>query len=389
MRKSIFIIILSLFLASCDGLLPVQSEKPNREFHFTEAAMELSETGTDRSHQLLLSLSDSLGNRMDMEIRMNRDYLEGGIYKVTDKPDGKFECTVSRHYTDSMEVYQYGSVIVSRNDDEYSITAELEQADGFVTTAEYEGILTFDSEEIIPATEEGRGTEFRDLVINSEILGRKMLFTIYLPENYSQSEEYPVLYALHGMNADNNAWFDSGKMNMNATALADAGGKDMIIVSPYAMNTFYCNGVEDDLAYEDFFFQEFIPYIENRYSIRSERDSRSIAGISMGGYGAIYYGLTHPEMFCNVYACSPATFVGSAVPDLKSLIEESNSMNYPCITVEIGSSDFLILTTGSFIKKMKQNKLAYEYIVRDGKHDWRFWRGCTPKILDKADSYFK
>ena len=76
----------------------------------------------------------------------------------------------------------------------------------------------------------------------------------------------------------------------------------MIIVMPDAWDTWYINQYDGKVPYEDMFFEELIPYMEKTYRIRSDKESRAIAGLSMGGYGSFLYSLHHPDMFC---ACAP------------------------------------------------------------------------------------
>ena len=86
-------------------------------------------------------------------------------------------------------------------------------------------------------------------------------------------------------------------------AIAKQQAVPMIIVMPDAWDTWYINQYDGKAPYEDMFFEELIPYMEKTYRIRKDKESRAIAGLSMGGYGSFLYSLHHPDMFC---ACAPA-----------------------------------------------------------------------------------
>lgn len=229
------------------------------------------------------------------------------------------------------------------------------------------------------------GTELRDQTIKSTVLGRTMKYSVYLPKGYDQSKEYPVLYMLHGANGSNNDWLNGGKINVNAsTAASDGTAPEMIVICPdCGGDNFYCDNYNgNDIKYMTYFFTEFLPTVENLYAVKKDRASRAIGGLSMGGFGSLYYGLLHPEMFSYVYACSPATYIDGA-PNLYDLLSKADVSKLPGITIEIGTEDFLFQSAGSFKQALDANKVPNEYITRAGTHDWPFWAACTPKIMKK------
>lgn len=229
------------------------------------------------------------------------------------------------------------------------------------------------------------GTELRDQTIKSTVLGRTMKYSVYLPKGYDKSKEYPVLYMLHGANGSNNDWLNGGKINANAsTAASDGTAPEMIVICPdCGGDNFYCDNYKgNDIKYMTYFFTEFLPTVENLYAVKKDRASRAIGGLSMGGFGSLYYGLLHPEMFSYVYACSPATYIEGA-PNLYDLLSKADVSKLPGITIEIGTEDFLFQSAGSFKQALDANKVPNEYITRAGTHDWPFWAACTPKIMKK------
>lgn len=229
------------------------------------------------------------------------------------------------------------------------------------------------------------GTELRDQTIKSTVLGRTMKYSVYLPKGYDKSKEYPVLYMLHGANGSNNDWLNGGKINVNAsTAASDGTAPEMIVICPdCGGDNFYCDNYNgNDIKYMTYFFTEFLPTVENLYAVKKDRASRAIGGLSMGGFGSLYYGLLHPEMFSYVYACSPATYIDGA-PNLYELLSKADVSKLPGITIEIGTEDFLFQSADYFKQALDANKVPNEYITRAGTHDWPFWVACTPKIMKK------
>mgnify|MGYP000760385238 CR=1 FL=1 len=234
------------------------------------------------------------------------------------------------------------------------------------------------------------GIELRDQQMESTVMGRPMPFSIYLPKGYDGQKEYPVLYLLHGADGNHNDWMIQGMLNPYASRVSAAGGKEMVIVcpngSPDGQNIFYCDNYQgNDMKYMTFFFDEFIPYIESNFKVKAGRGTRAIGGLSMGGFGSLYYGFLHPEMFCYVYACSPATFIEGA-PNLYEMLD---TQGLPGITIEIGKGDFLFESAGYFKQALDGSSIVNEYITRDGIHDWDFWKGCLPKLLKKVSDTFE
>ena len=237
------------------------------------------------------------------------------------------------------------------------------------------------------------GIQLHDQMMSSTVLGKEMPYSVYLPKDYFYTDKsYPVLYLLNGADSNNNDWLNQGMVNPYASSLAADGGKDMIVVCPNGCpdgeNVFYC----DDFTpynYKTYFFDEFVPFIEKAFRIKGGRENRAIGGLSMGGYGSLYYGAIHPEMFCYVYACSPLTY-RDGIPNLYDLYGAAigGGQQMPGLTIEIGTGDFLYESAGYFEGFLNSMNFAHEYITRDGVHDWAFWAACTPKMLKKVSEAF-
>ena len=294
------------------------------------------------------------------------------------------------YYVDASGVKQYitsGQIEVSTAmSSEGAALFNLVAKDLGTTTADGKTISTTGSFSVkFASLMQATGTELRDQTIKSTVLGRTMKYSVYLPKGYDKSKEYPVLYMLHGANGSNNDWLNGGKINVNASNAASEGtAPEMIVICPdCGGNNFYCDNYGgNDIKYMTYFFTEFLPTVENLYAVKKDRASRAIGGLSMGGFGSLYYGLLHPEMFSYVYACSPATYIDGA-PNLYELLSKADVSKLPGITIEIGTEDFLYESAGSFKQALDAKKVPNEYITRAGTHDWPFWAACTPKIMKK------
>jgi S-formylglutathione hydrolase len=139
--------------------------------------------------------------------------------------------------------------------------------------------------------------------------------TVYLPPSYSRNrtKRYPVVYLLHGFAANHRAFMAGVYTNMDTRlsmdSLIQAGlVKEMIVVTPNARNafdgSFYRNSVVTG-SWEDFVYRDLVSFIDHRYRTIRNRSGRGLAGHSMGGYGALWVGMRHPEVFSAIYALSP------------------------------------------------------------------------------------
>jgi S-formylglutathione hydrolase FrmB len=154
-------------------------------------------------------------------------------------------------------------------------------------------------------------------VLNSQILKYPVHYCVYLPANYEAGankhppQQYPVLYFLHGLGDNEQTLFNSGGWTLLDDLRKQHKLGDFLIVAPEGRRSFYINSADGSVRYSDFFLQEFIPHIEAKYRVAKGRSQRAISGISMGGYGALRFAFSHPEMFSAVSAQSAALITES------------------------------------------------------------------------------
>jgi enterochelin esterase-like enzyme len=263
------------------------------------------------------------------------------------------------------------------------------------------------------------GRVFDDLSMQSKILKMDRKYAIYLPPDYETSQRsYPVLYLLHGSGDDQTGWVQFGEVLTIADAAIKSGqATAMIIVMPDA-NTGrkgYVNDVKGEWRYEDYFFQEFMPFIEKTYRIKPDKHYRAVAGLSMGGEGTFIYALHHPELFSSACPLSAATgpkdiedmkknkrwqgMEGVSDADLEayfkrysvlSLIENMPEDQKKAVRwyIDCGDDDFLFEGNSLIHIAMRKKEIPHEFRIRDGVHSWVYWRASLPNVLEFVSMAF-
>ena len=157
--------------------------------------------------------------------------------------------------------------------------------------------------------------------------------TIYLPPSYASNpnKRYPVLYMLHGFTDNDSQWFGWEKHWINLQtvieqSLAEGLSKEMIVVMPNAYNRFKGSMYASSATigdWETFVTKELVSYVDANYRTLAKKESRGLAGHSMGGYGTLRLGMKYPEVYSAIYALSPCCMDGAAStnPELMKKLE--------------------------------------------------------------------
>ncbi len=242
-----------------------------------------------------------------------------------------------------------------------------------------------------------------NLSMPSEILGVERNYSVYLPQNYDSTEKiYPVLYLLHGA-GDNNVsgWVESGNVQQIANREIRSGmASEMVIVMPDAGTGTKGYFNQEQWRYEDYFFNELIPYIEKNYRVRQDKAGRAIAGLSMGGGGSVIYALHHPDMFSSVCSLSgalgmPEDINNSETNDITQPDKGNNALyiithaedrqkeTFKTIRwyADCGDDDFLYLSNVHFYMAMRGQGIPIQYRMRDGGHTWDYWQSALPDLM--------
>jgi enterochelin esterase-like enzyme len=263
------------------------------------------------------------------------------------------------------------------------------------------------------------GKVMDELTLPSKLLNGERKYAVYLPPDYETSQrKYPVLYLLHGGGDDQTGWVQFGEvLHIADKAIREGKATPMIIVMPDA-NTGrrgYFNDVKGEWRYEDFFFEEFMPFIEKTYRTKNDKRYRAVAGLSMGGGGSFVYALRHPELFSS--ACPLSASTGPlTLEDTKTFLERTGNANASKSEIEnyykrhsvvslvnnwpeehkkavrwyidCGDDDFLFEGNSMVHIAMKKNEIPHEFRIQDGGHTWTYWRNALPTVLSFVSDAF-
>jgi enterochelin esterase-like enzyme len=240
----------------------------------------------------------------------------------------------------------------------------------------------------------------------SPALARKWSYAVYLPSGYETSgSRYPVLYLLHGNGQNLYSWIEKGRIQSTVDALIEKSEMPpAIIVMPDAGTTWFVDRKE---KMESAFLRDLIPDVEREFRAITTRNGRLIAGLSMGGYGAIRFTLKHPDMFAAAGLLSPAIYdpvppensgarrVGVfGAPDFDPAIWKS--LNYPAlweaylakklpVPMYICSGDddeyFIEAEAAGFYALLRENGQPAELRIVDGAHNWSLWSSAIADAL--------
>lgn len=245
--------------------------------------------------------------------------------------------------------------------------------------------------------------------LKSSLLKRDIPYNIYLPAGYADGAKndvrYPVIYLLHGLTGSFGDW--AARTNLKQYA----GDHQFIIVMPDGKNGWYTDSatVPDD-KFESYIIKELIPEVDKIYRTKATRSNRAIAGLSMGGYGSLKFGLKFSDLFSLAGSFSGALgiteitdknsipFIATSVMsvygdagsetrkanDLFKLLREVNAekaKGLPFIYVDCGTEDFLIQNNRDFISLLTEKKIPHEFRQLPGAHDWKFWDSQIQEFL--------
>ncbi len=232
--------------------------------------------------------------------------------------------------------------------------------------------------------------------------------TVYTPAGYEKNTKtrYPVLYVLHGIGGDEDAWVTQGRATQILDNLIARGqAKPMIVVFTNGNISQEAAPLENSMNYtrptmslpqtmEGTFesaFPEVVKFIDANYRTIAKKQSRAICGLSMGGFHTLYITLNNPDMFNYSGMFSAAIGTGSEeraahkeiYADMDAKLATYFSKKPALLWIGIGNSDFLIQANNDFRKKLDAAGYPYEYMETDGGHIWRNWRIYLTEFVPK------
>jgi len=260
------------------------------------------------------------------------------------------------------------------------------------------------------------------LTFQSDALKGPMRYSLYLPDGYEEApgKRFPVVYLLHGYGANDREWVQLGNVDAILDRMIRARQIPPIVaVMPFAAKSWYVDsaalGGPGD--YETAIVRDLMAHVESRYRVVAQRKGRVIAGLSMGGYGALRLAFFHPRRFAAAASLSGALYRDVGIPGVEGPIEEagdkakqwyrgaygrpfdpaiyrernpfsripalSRMTTPPKILITSGDDDYFDFYEGSaalFIA-LRRAGIAAELRIDDGGHDWDLWRSQFPQVI--------
>jgi S-formylglutathione hydrolase FrmB len=252
--------------------------------------------------------------------------------------------------------------------------------------------------------------------VKSPSMNRTLRAAVVLPERYVKAKKrdkqpFPVLYLLHGGSGSFRDWLTKTPDKTLLQRLSDQ--YNIIIVTPEGdPRSYYFDSPKVKTSqFETFISKELIDRIDNTYRTVQNRKGRIIAGLSMGGHGAMFISSRHPDLYAAAGSMSGvmnintatwkidpafaksradnfAELLGPAQPGdtpfpgytMVTLTDKLKANNLPLI-YDIGVDDFLIETNRDLHRRLVENKTPHEYIERPGAHTWEYWENALPYQL--------
>ncbi len=236
-----------------------------------------------------------------------------------------------------------------------------------------------------------------------------MRYRLYLPHPYlTTKQRYPVLYLLHGLFGNYQNWD-------TLTHLAShVSGMDWIIVMPDAGDSWYTNSasVPRD-KFEDYIARDLLAEVDGRYRTIRDRHARAVAGLSMGGYGALKLALRYPQSFAFAGSLSgaldAARDLDSRLPefapklvevfgapgnsarahnDIFQLLPNAATDDLPHFYLACGSEDRFLVVNRDFVSQLSRRHIRYEYRENPGTHEWPYWDREIVPLLNAMQNNF-
>ncbi len=245
------------------------------------------------------------------------------------------------------------------------------------------------------------GVAMRDITFRSVSLNRDMQYRVVLPAAVADGQKLPVVFLLHGGGGTFRDW-------TNYSDVAGFAERGLILVMPEGDDSYYTNSAEEPQdRYEDYIVNDLIADVESRFPVASGRSQRAIAGVSMGGFGAVKLALRHPGLFSFAAGISSALDVPSRPFSIKRPLQwryhssifgswggQTRRENDPFVlarTADPARAPYLFLTCGEqegllpvnrrFATLVEERRFRYEFHTAPGGHNWDQWASRFPGMF--------
>lgn len=243
------------------------------------------------------------------------------------------------------------------------------------------------------------------LLTRSVSMKKEIKAVVIKPDSYASGKRFPVVYLLHGYSGNYSNWIEKVP-----GIKEDADRYQVLIVCPDGgFGSWYWNSpVDPAFQYETYVAEELVSLIDRQYKTITGAAGRAITGLSMGGHGALYLALKHPEVYGAAGSMSGgvdirpfpnnwdmAKRLGSYASN-KALWEENTVMNLlhlaqpgkPALIIDCGTADFFFEVNERLHQELLYRNIPHDYITRPGSHNWEYWKNAVRFQLLYFYDYF-
>jgi S-formylglutathione hydrolase FrmB len=241
----------------------------------------------------------------------------------------------------------------------------------------------------------------QDVTFHSAALGHDMQYRVILPKDIAAGQKLPTVYLLHGRGDSFRDW-------SNSSDLSPFAERGLVLVMPEGDASYFTNSVERPKdRYEDYIVKDLVSDVGSRFPVASGRQSRAIAGVSMGGYGAVKLALRYPELFAFAGGLSPAVDVPSRPFSIRRPFQwrfhsaifgpagsQTRHDNDPFVLARsadpnltayfylvCGDQESLLPANRAFADLLAQRHIPHEFHVAAGGHNWAQWNKSVSSLF--------
>lgn len=230
--------------------------------------------------------------------------------------------------------------------------------------------------------------------VESKAMHKIVKNVVILPDGYSTSKSYPVVYLLHGATGNYSDWVVKGPV---VKELADK--YQALVVCPDGGFTswYFDSPIDSTYKYETYVAKELVEYIDSHYSTVRDKSGRAISGLSMGGHGGLYLGFRHQDVYgaagsmsggvdirpfpnnwdiakrLGTLADKPENWEKNTIVNMTGLLQGSSLK----IIFDCGVNDFFYEVNSNLHKKLLEIKYPHDYTERPGVHNWPYWNNSV------------
>lgn len=242
------------------------------------------------------------------------------------------------------------------------------------------------------------------VITRSAVMKKDIKAVVITPDNYSKAKQYPVVYLLHGYSGNYANW-------AKATAVVEAADRydQIVICADGGFGSWYWDSpVDPAFKYETYVSKELVAWVDANYSTIKNSKGRAIAGLSMGGHGALYLAIKHPDVFgatgsmsggvdirpfpdnwdmskrLGKYAEAADLWEKNTVINMLHLIQPKTLS----IIVDCGTEDFFYEVNQELHRQLLYRNIAHDYITRPGAHNWPYWENAVKYQLVFFHNFF-